>query len=395
MIVWALKGETDPDLDLAAIAEAELTDLGNQGGRVFVPLLALWSIVPTVCEVPASYFNQDYSVLDLYGNLSLSPLAYRVARDGVAYQLAESGSPRIFADRPSLTAFILEPTNLNDGSVTALTTVDLLYQSQTAIPWSSAATSPAPPSVASGALNHAIERVLLGNASADYAAQFSVGGVFDLAAAQSIPLVTLLPGLPVPTAFSASPEAMVLIDQALSDGYAVIVPLSPVTAKDRRLTGWWQVHLKTGETFDLMENGRGTTLGYADTVQVSVRATPAMRLLAVCTAAKVMIAAAWLIGIGIGAFYAGQASSGGITLGGESVALSPAEWAPAQPSVAARSATSRADISESGRPHRGVQILPPSWIGNGPSEQRKGFRPEIAGGPAGGGAGAAVVYFAC
>lgn len=299
-----------PDADLSTFPTATLTDLGSQGGTVFLPLLALWSIVPTVGAVPMSYFDQDYSVVDLYGNLSLPGYSYHVARDGLSIAFADTGCPRVYANRPNLTAFLLTPTNFSEDRTEGEATIDLMFQSLADIPWSGIPAPNAPAAVVAGVLGQVAERLTLESTTGNEVVKpstASVSALFEEVARQSIPVVALLPGKPVPSTVSLSNRARVLVTEALDSGYIVVVPEQPVSLGGEALTGWWQIDAATAETFDRMETGLGmTTLGYADTVKVSVQATPAMRLLSIC-----LFAAGFLASMMLGAIFSGTALAAG------------------------------------------------------------------------------------
>jgi hypothetical protein len=304
------------DISLEAIPEAELTDFGDDGGPTFKPFVSLWSIVTAAGDLPISHFDQDYSTDDLYSNLSLVPYGFHLSRSPLSRLLAENGSPRMFADRPNLTALVLAARDRTPEGLVIEPVVDLLFQSTRAVQWNADAGPTPVTQVAAGVLNHITERLIMsgpGDIAGDgILLDVSVGRVFEEAKRQRIELAVLLPDAPIPDSVSIPARAIRLIQMALDSGHAVLVPVEPVELDGVPVTGWWQVNVVTGETLDVLENGRSTTVPYARTLLIGTRSVPAIRAMS-CGAALMFIYAGAIIAI------SGSLGAFGFALAGEPI----------------------------------------------------------------------------
>jgi len=128
----------------------------------------------------------------------------------------------------------------------------------------------APAGVLAGAIDHAAERVVfedsfkLGAAAQAETNFVSVGRVFEVAAETGVTIVALLPDGSSPP-LDVEPIAAALINEALAAGRIVVVPERSVLIDDAPRSGWWEIDPETGQAFDRLDNGRGSSLGeYAE-----------------------------------------------------------------------------------------------------------------------------------
>jgi uncharacterized membrane protein len=80
--------------------------------------------------------------------------------------------------------------------------------------------------------------------------------IFSQAQSQGIPLITLVPSNPLAlNNLNLSPNATVLISDALAAGKMVIVPAAPVSINGQLRSGWYEIDLVTGATIGVMDDG--------------------------------------------------------------------------------------------------------------------------------------------
>lgn len=279
-------------VDPAALPPMELID-DPKLGKVFLPMEAVWLHGVVGGGVPASYFDQDYTIPDIPADMAVLVYGYYGARAGLQTAIAAAEGSRWYHDAPNVTAAILAPTNTT-GEITALAaSLDVMIQGYATQPLAGATVS-AHPQVLAGVLAHVAEVVgaetdatLTPDSPAPMGG--SVAQVFAAAATDGVTVRTLMPtgaGSATPIASPAAtpdgpgvtaipPEVASLdvsdtakarIAAALAGGYVVIVPERAVDLAGMRQVGWWQVDPTTGRTFDLMENGRGASPMTEDTV---------------------------------------------------------------------------------------------------------------------------------
>jgi hypothetical protein len=79
--------------------------------------------------------------------------------------------------------------------------------------------------------------------------------VLTRTAASQIPLHVLRPGQPDPGQAGMTPDIRARVDQDLAAGYLVVLPATPILLNDSLRCGWFRVHMATGETLGVMDNG--------------------------------------------------------------------------------------------------------------------------------------------
>lgn len=298
------------DADLSALAPATLAEF--DGGRLFLPLEAIWSIVTAAGPVPLSSLQQDRAIDDFEADLAYVGLSYHNARDNLALHIAADSGSRFFLDAPNLTAFAITPL-----AISADVAIDLLHQSIGVVPFTGAAPAAGAgldARVVAGVLSHVTERLLMegdtgGLVHGPAISAIGVGRIFEEAKRAGIPTRTLPPGSSAPRDLAVSVRARTAIDAALSAGHLVVVPGAAVEMNGDKLVGWWQIDPKTGVTFDLMETGRGAAgAEYALTLQTIARnAIYYFSRLGFCAYTVFTLAAL----IGFGASYGAAVASGG------------------------------------------------------------------------------------
>ena len=147
--------------------------------------------------------------------------------------------------------------------------VDIIHARHALAPFVDAVRT-VPAGVLAGAIDHAAERVVFEDsfklgAAAEVETNFvSVGRVFEVAAETGVKIVALLPDGSSPPP-DVEPIVAALIAEALAAGRIVVVPERSVLIDDAPRSGWWEIDPETGQSFDRLDNGRGSSLGeYAE-----------------------------------------------------------------------------------------------------------------------------------
>lgn len=253
-------------VDLASLPPVELVH-DPQLGTVFLPLVAVWLLGVVGGRVPASYFDQDYTIPDVEADMALLVHGYHAARDALQIELAAAQGYRWYHDQPNLTAAILAPVKIaNQFKLGA--SLDVIHQGYGVVPLKGVTPS-VHPRVLAGVLAHVAERT-----GAEAGAELtpddpppagSVAQVFEAAARTGVAIRTLTSKTADLSTLAISGVAKARITEALTAGFVVIVPERAVALGGTEQVGWWQVEPATGRTFDLMETGRGQDVG-EDTV---------------------------------------------------------------------------------------------------------------------------------
>ena len=95
----------------------------------------------------------------------------------------------------------------------------------------------------------------------------------------------------------------------------------PVELDGQELTGWWQIDPNTGETFDMLETGRGASMGdYALMLQTIARnAIYYFSRLGFCAYAAVTLSALIVLDVTAASYLGAKAGSGGDLSAGEAM----------------------------------------------------------------------------
>jgi hypothetical protein len=147
-----------------------------------------------------------------------------------------------------------------DGTLQVST--DLLYRQRATIALDSAKPSGVHPGVLSGVLDATAEAMLLAPASSPaddptggLPPPPSIGRVFQQAASDGIGIATLVT-LDDLARVTLDPASTVAITAALTAGSVVVVPEQPVELDGEATTGWWVIDPLTGQTRDMLSNGK-------------------------------------------------------------------------------------------------------------------------------------------
>ncbi len=242
-------------VDPYAIRPADLEDVGGSDYD-YAPCRAMRAISVHSGPVNLKSLIEDVALRSL-GPTSLMVEGFATLRDVHGLELAAALGVRPFDDRPNIVSWVFEPSN--DGARAVVTMgPDILHRSVGTLALSGV--DPAqPPAVISGVLAHVIERIAVGEVSADVASPPtnvpSVGAIFDQASAEGIATRLFQGSLPVDAAYE--PEHRLSIQRALDAGLIVIVPERAVTIAGKPRLGWWLVDPLTGATTDEREDGGG------------------------------------------------------------------------------------------------------------------------------------------
>jgi hypothetical protein len=263
------------EVAVADVPEAELVDLAEVG-PTYPPLLGLTLLSVTGGRVPAALaIGQDSAGEDLIAHLAHLGLGYQFLLDTLGAAAVVPRGARLYPNAPNILALTVAVTDAEGGDPDLALGADLVHR---AFAFAPVADRPlaAPAGMLAGVVSHVAERALLdpswavdlGGTSLPIADR-SVGRVFEEAARQGIAILTIRPEDASGGARPAdlTPEADLLLDQALDAGWIVIVPERPVDLDGTPAIGWWLVDPATGAVRDQFETGQETTLvEYAERV---------------------------------------------------------------------------------------------------------------------------------
>jgi len=283
-------------VDVAAVPSVELTTITGVGGEIhneYLGALLLMSLAVEGGPVPLAYFQQDYDVVDLFADLSLVGHSCQFIRDTLAVDVAGPEGVRFYADEPNIVAFTASSAAEGDRAQTTSVAVDILHRSFKALPLSGMQPT-SHPAVVAGVLSHVAERAIVRQGrdpiSEDAGPEdVSVGRIFEEANRQGIGVRLVRHGGDGSEGLLVSTGAKVRIAQAVADGYVVIVPEREVTVDGQVIVGWWQVDPRTGDTVDLLDDGRGmaaTERGVLNSI--TLRSAQAFRWVG-CNTATILI----------------------------------------------------------------------------------------------------------
>ena len=300
-------GRTAGDIDLADLASLTLVD----GGDPSAPLIAdLEQVSFLVLATSAPAFEGPVRELDadVAEALSIVPLAHHEATEIASHDVLARTGLRPFVDAPNVTALTSSLTVDDAGTPSIATAIDIWHRSRGVLPVAGLE-APDDPAIYPGVLAHVTERLLAGEARPEAGRQFfSVGALFDAAAAQGIGLEVLdsadaVGALPYPE------SARLLLERSLAEGWRAIVPERPVSIADGERVGWWLVDPETGRVADEADDGRGISATYSELAIAAVgAATPIYTVgilgCALLDVAAVNIARLRNVGFNLGAYNA-------------------------------------------------------------------------------------------
>jgi hypothetical protein len=237
------------------VPPAELDDLGGSDYD-YAPCRTLRAF--SVSSGPANLKSliEDVALRGV-GQTSLMSGGLCALRDVHGLELAAALACRPFDDVPNVVSWVFEPSN--DGARVVYTMGPDIWHRSTGTLGLTGLVPTAPPAVIAGVLQHVIERIGVGEVSADVAGPRtvapSVGAIFDQASAEDIP-TRLFQGI-LPADATYEPEHRLSIQRALDAGLIVIVPERAVDVGGKQRLGWWLVDPVTGATTDEREDGGG------------------------------------------------------------------------------------------------------------------------------------------
>jgi transglutaminase-like putative cysteine protease len=250
------------ELGLDALPAVTLTHIDDEIGDVFVPFASTHLIAATSHASPWTLFESGTVDQSLEGSGVQGSLAFDHLRDLLELQLQESLGAASWVDRPLVTWLGLTPTRGPDDTSVVQTRVDMLDHRRRADVLETG--SPERAGILAGVIDHAAERMLIA-ASTGYLApgtvtsDVSVARVFEQASAEGLTPVVLMPGDTV--AIDGLPSgAGPLIDTALREGLAVVIPPRAVDLDGRARIGWWEYDPATGHTRDRLDDGGSVEL---------------------------------------------------------------------------------------------------------------------------------------
>ena len=239
------------------VPPAELDDLGGDA-LDYAPARTIRAFTVSGGPINIRGLIEDVALQDL-GRTSLMSGGLATLRDVHGLELAAPMGGRPFVDTPEVISWVYTPSN--DGARAVVTMgPDIWFRSAGALGVTDVPPT-VPPAMVAGVLAHVIERIAVGEVSADVPGPTtsapSVGAIFDQAAAQGIATRLFQGTLPADAAYQ--PDQQLAIQQALESGRIVIAPAQPVDIGGRPHLGWWLVDPATGATADEREDGAGGT----------------------------------------------------------------------------------------------------------------------------------------
>jgi transglutaminase-like putative cysteine protease len=182
--------------------------------------------------------------------------AFVTFSDQASRELADTGLVRAYPDSPRITivSSVISRTDVIT-QVEQLQMMDLLHDSVRAIAYPGQVKSAAPTYRLTRGINEAFLEEMVGEQMTGEVGK-SGAGVLQAAAAQNIPLMYVdMENLEQLARAPVSQQAKARIVDAVTQGYAVLVPERMVMWNGQSTIAWWQLDLKTGEVADVSEDG--------------------------------------------------------------------------------------------------------------------------------------------
>lgn len=275
----AVTAGTLQTLEKAKVAAVEMTTDDN--GRPIPVALRISSILTVDSgRLPSFYTLLSPRDQKDMGGLSAFGASYGTMRDALGPDLEAPGGFRSYPAAPNVTMFTFDPGDPADAAATASISADLLIHRVGLAPLGPSADQATPaagmsgahPLVRAGVLDHVAERLVLDPAltvppsalgvTPDQTPPFeigpSVGRIFGEARRQNIAIRALKPDAPDALRdVKLTTRAVPRVQAALTEGYVVVVPVSPVDLDGNSVSGWWLIDPDTGQTVDQLDDGRG------------------------------------------------------------------------------------------------------------------------------------------
>jgi hypothetical protein len=182
--------------------------------------------------------------------------AFVTFSDQASRELADTGLVRAYPDSPRITivSSVISRTAVIT-QVEQLQMMDLLHDSVRALAYPGQVKNAEPTYRLTRGVNEAFLEKKIGEQMTGEAGK-SGAGVLQAAAAQNIPLMYVdMEHLEQLARAPISQQAKARIVDAVTQGYAVLVPERMVTWNGQVTIAWWQLDLQTGEVVDVNEDG--------------------------------------------------------------------------------------------------------------------------------------------
>lgn len=244
-------------VDTAAVPMAEFVDLADGAGAQYLPCRSLRAFFVSNGTVNLKAMIEGLGS-DGPPPASLVPGGYDAMRNLLGAALAKTVGCRTFSDSPNIVAWVIEPVpgGYSHG-------LDIWSRAFGTLGLPGAAPA-APPAMIAGIIPQVIERIALGDrASAGKApnqGRISVGGIFEAAAAQGVPVRLFDRNLPKDVSYRW--EHRTRIKRALDSGLLVVAPARAINVNGKQRLGWWLIDRNTGATVDERDDGRGASGEY-------------------------------------------------------------------------------------------------------------------------------------
>lgn len=182
--------------------------------------------------------------------------AFVTFSDQASRELADTGLVRAYPDSPRITlvSSVISRTAVIT-QVEQLQLMDLLHDSVRTLAYPGQVKGAEPTYRLTRGVNEAFLEKMVGEQMTGEVGK-SGAGVLQAAAAQDIPLMVVdMNHLEALSKATISQQAKARIVDAVTQGYAALVPERMVTWNGQPTIAWWQVNLQTGEVIDVSENG--------------------------------------------------------------------------------------------------------------------------------------------
>jgi hypothetical protein len=285
--------------DLATFSRAELVALEPGAPLDFMPAqTSHWLTVETGI-VPFERVDRLVAAQEEPDQLTTPVQLYHIVRDATAAALADDLAGRHFLDGPNITSLSISQ-ELRDGELSMRPVLDIWHRSVARVPVSEQTTNGG--LMSGGVLAHVAEQLVGRDPLADGADSLvdrspTVGSIFEAARRAGIDFRAISARDQL-SEWSAPPDAMSRLGEAIERGWVAVVPDGPVTIGGSERLGWWLVNPATGMAVDQLDTGGGSV--DAETAFLWRQAIEAERLrrirtciivIAVITAASLTLAA--------------------------------------------------------------------------------------------------------
>jgi hypothetical protein len=249
------------EFDVTGVEPVKLVDFSN-GTKTISELASAHVLTVDVARLQAMYGLADIESARIFGPIAANGPGMTAIRDALRVHAELPAGYQSLIVEPQLTLSSISLVDPSDPDSAVEIGIDLLRNSPRVLRLDRAEEAEGiHPAILAGVYDQVAEQVTLGMLAQQQGIEgtlevgATVSSIFSVALENDVPIqaVTSTDDL---DALQLGPVANAKIEQALANGWYVIVPVRSVEINSAERSGWWLIDPLTGQTRDQLDDGR-------------------------------------------------------------------------------------------------------------------------------------------